>query len=106
MKSVWRPYANSDLRREPCQIENNQDLSHFTGTMRLDIDVFIIGPEYHGNEGLRILTYALTNASKNNLVLGKMVVSKRRTFPLEPSFSNASLPQRCPVCIYTADVFS
>lgn len=35
-----------------------------------------------------------------------MVVSKRRTFPLEPSFSNASIPQRCLVCIYTADVFS
>ncbi len=63
MKSVWRPFANSDLRREPCQIENNQDLSHFTGTRRLDIDVFI-GPEYLGNEGLQILTYALTGGKQ------------------------------------------
>jgi len=33
-------------------------------------------------------------------------LQKKRTFPLEPSFSNPSLPQRCLVCIYTADVFS
>lgn len=54
----------------------------------------------------KMLMLEIPKANKNNLILGKMVVSKRRTFPPEPSFNNASIPQRCPVCIYTADVFS